>query len=35
MGELIPQARTLWVPGKGHLLNWEAPDVVVEAIQSL
>lgn len=35
MGELIPEARNLWVPGKGHFLNWEAPEVVVEAIQSL
>lgn len=34
MGRLIPRARTVWVEGKGHLLNWEAPEALVEAIGS-
>ncbi|MEZ4311610.1 MAG: alpha/beta hydrolase [Polyangiaceae bacterium] len=35
LGSEIPGARNVWVPGKGHLLNWEAPEAIVEAIQSL
>jgi non-heme chloroperoxidase len=35
MGERIFGARNVWVPGKGHLLNWEAPEALVEAVQSL
>ncbi|MEQ8676312.1 MAG: alpha/beta hydrolase [Aggregatilineales bacterium] len=35
MGRNIPDARNVWVPHQGHLLNWEAPDVLVEAVQSL
>jgi pimeloyl-ACP methyl ester carboxylesterase len=30
----IPDARVVWVEGAGHLLNWEAPDVVVEAVKT-
>lgn len=35
LGAEIPGARNVWVPGKGHLLNWEAPEAVVEAVRSL
>lgn len=35
LGQRIPQARNIWIDGKGHLLNWEAPDVLFAAIQSL
>lgn len=35
MGEQIPNARSIWVPNCGHMLNWEAPEVIVEAIESL
>ncbi len=34
MGQRIPHARTVWVEGKGHLLNWEAPQALIEVIQS-
>lgn len=35
LGEGIAGARNVWVPGKGHLLNWEAPEQVALAIRSL
>jgi non-heme chloroperoxidase len=35
LGRRIPNARNVWVPGKGHLLNWEAPESLVEVVQSL
>lgn len=35
LGAEIPGARNVWVPGKGHLLNWEAPDEIALAIRSL
>jgi non-heme chloroperoxidase len=35
LGTEIPGARNIWLPGKGHLLNWEAPEAIVEAIESL
>ncbi|MFC8616002.1 alpha/beta fold hydrolase [Micromonospora purpureochromogenes] len=31
----VPGARLVTVPDAGHLLNWEAPDVLVEVIASL
>ncbi len=31
----IPSARAVWVDGAGHLLNWEAPDVVVDAVKAV
>ena len=31
----IPGARAEWVEGKGHMLNWEAPETLVEAVRSL
>ena len=31
----IPRARAIWVAGRGHLLNWEAPEALIEAVQSL
>jgi non-heme chloroperoxidase len=34
IGKNIPNARNVWVKGKGHILNWEAPEVIVEAVQS-
>lgn len=35
IGEEIPGARSVVVPGKGHLLNWEAPESIADAIRSL
>jgi pimeloyl-ACP methyl ester carboxylesterase len=35
LGVLIPNARNVWVEGKGHLLNWEAPESLVAAVSSL
>ena len=35
MGKRISGARTVWVERKGHLLNWEAPESLVEAVRSL
>ncbi len=31
----IPDAQLRWVPGAGHMLNWEAPDEILAAIQDL
>ena len=31
----IPGARAVWLAGKGHMLNWEAPEVVVDAVAAL
>lgn len=31
----IPGAQAWWVPRAGHMLNWEAPDAIVEAIAEL
>jgi len=31
----IPGARMVWVDGAGHMVNWEAPDALVEAVESL
>lgn len=35
MGRLIPRARNVWVPDAGHMLNWEAPEVLVDAVEDL
>lgn len=35
LGARIPGARNVWVHGKGHLLNWEAPESLVEVVESL
>ncbi|HLT36810.1 MAG TPA: alpha/beta hydrolase [Enhygromyxa sp.] len=35
LGKSIPNARNVWVPGKGHLLNWESPESLVEVVESL
>ena len=35
LGRDIPGARNVWVPDAGHMLNWQAPEVLVEAITSL
>lgn len=35
MAEGIPGAQAWWVPRAGHMLNWEAPDAIVEAIREL
>jgi non-heme chloroperoxidase len=35
LGVRIPEARNVWVEGKGHLLNWEAPESLVAAVRSL
>lgn len=34
MGRDIPNARSIWVKDKGHLLNWEAPEILVQVVQS-
>lgn len=35
LAESIPGAQGWWVPKAGHMLNWEAPDAIVEAIAEL
>ncbi|MFM7212918.1 MAG: alpha/beta fold hydrolase [Actinomycetota bacterium] len=35
LAEGIPGAQAWWVPRAGHMLNWEAPDAIVEAISEL
>lgn len=35
MGRDIPDARTVWVPDAGHMLNWQRPDVLVDVITDL
>jgi non-heme chloroperoxidase len=35
LGVRIPDARNVWVEGKGHMLNWEAPEALVAAVRSL
>jgi len=34
LGTRIPQARNIWIDGKGHFLNWEAPELLRDTIQS-
>ncbi len=34
MAEAIPGARSVWVPGAGHMLPWEAPQAIREAVHS-
>jgi pimeloyl-ACP methyl ester carboxylesterase len=35
LAESIPGAQGWWVPGAGHMLNWEAPEAIVEAVRDL
>jgi non-heme chloroperoxidase len=35
LGVRIPEASNVWVEGKGHLLNWEAPESLVAAVRSM
>lgn len=35
LGIRIPEAQNVWLPGSGHFINWEAPEAVVTALQSL
>lgn len=35
LGKAIPNARNVWVEGKGHALNWEAPQALIDAVVSL
>jgi non-heme chloroperoxidase len=35
LGVRIPEASNVWVEGKGHLLNWEAPESLVTAVRSM
>lgn len=35
LGKDIPNSRNVWVEGGGHLLNWEAPQALVDAVKSL
>jgi len=31
----IPGAKMVWVEGAGHLVNWEAPDSLVQSVKGL
>ena len=33
IGQALPNASNHWLPGKGHMLAYEAPDAVVEAVR--
>lgn len=35
LGIRIPEAQNVWLPGTGHFINWEAPEAVVTALQTL
>jgi non-heme chloroperoxidase len=35
LGSSIKGAQNIWVEGKGHLVNWEAPQELVNAVHSL
>lgn len=35
LAESIPGAEAWWVPRAGHMLNWEAPAAIVEAVRDL
>ena len=35
LAEGIPGAEAWWVPRAGHMLNWEAPEAIVEAVSEL
>lgn len=35
LGRGIPGARNVWVEGKGHMLNWEAPEAIVTVVRAL
>ena len=35
MGRDIPGARNVWVPDAGHMLNWQAPEVLVDVVEDL
>ena len=35
LGRDIPNAENVWVPDRGHMLNWEAPDVLIGKIAAL
>lgn len=35
MGRDIPNAQNIWLAGKGHLLNWEAAEEIVELVKSV
>ncbi len=35
LASTIPNARVAWIEGAGHVLNWESPDVVVEAVKAV
>jgi non-heme chloroperoxidase len=32
MAAAIPRSRSLWVPGAGHMLPWEAPEAIRDAV---
>ena len=35
IADAIPGAQVWWLPGAGHMLNWESPDAIVEAVSDL
>lgn len=35
MGDGIPGATNVWVPGAGHALNWSHPDVLVDEVTAM
>ncbi|MFT7587411.1 MAG: non-heme chloroperoxidase [Cellvibrionaceae bacterium] len=35
LGRDIPNARNVWVPDRGHMLNWEAPEALIKVVSEL
>ena len=35
LAEGIPGARMVWIEGRGHMLNWEAPELLVDGVTLL
>jgi len=35
LGRDIPNARNVWVENRGHLLNWEAPESLIQVVDEL
>ena len=35
LGRDIPNARNVWIENRGHMLNWEAPESLIEVVSEL